>query len=214
MKESVETENHWRVRPLKGVATVFLISLGCYGAWGFALAGPKAFEAEADGVELLLNERYVERVLELIHASKKRVWVAMYVARYQRSRSYSIENKLFKALLKAHVRGVDVRVLLDEGYEWDAKSGKMSKRRSDKNEEALSYLLQQGIPVRLDDPERIMHAKTLCVDDRYAVVGSHNWTYSALSKNVEASVLLFDVDEVQALSKCFLESWNSGTEPR
>lgn len=194
--------------------SVFFVGLSVLGAVGYAGVQGKAFKAEKDGVELLLNESYVARVLDLIASSRKRVWVSMYVAKYQKSRSYSVENKLFKALVEAHGRGVDVRVLLDEGMEWDGKSAKMSNRRSTKNDDAITYLLEQGLSVRLDSPEQIMHAKTLVVDDGYAVVGSHNWTYSALSRNVETSVLLSRHQDVAPLAEAFLQQWASGRAPQ
>ena len=207
-------KNHHHLRSSKSVWSIFFIALSLLGAVGFAgVHSNKRFKAEKDGVELLLNEAYVVRVLELISCSNQRVWVSMYVAKYQKERSYSVENKLFKALVQAHASGVDVRVLLDEGLEWDGKSGRMSNRRSSKNDDAIEYLLEQGVSVRLDSPEQIMHAKTIIVDDHYAVVGSHNWTYSALSRNVETSVLLSREPDVTPLAKAFEKQWSSGKNP-
>lgn len=186
--------------------------MGLWGAVGFASGGAQKFVAERDGVELLLSERYPDRVLELMASAKKKIWVSMYVARYQEDRSFAIENKMFKALVDAYRRGVDVKVILDEGMEWDTHKGRMSNRRSQKNDEALQYLRRNGVPVRLDDPERIMHAKTLSVDDQYAVVGSHNWTYSALKKNVEVSVILSRKQDAEPLARAFDEMWRSCPE--
>jgi phosphatidylserine/phosphatidylglycerophosphate/cardiolipin synthase-like enzyme len=205
------TEGVWRSP--KFIFSVFFVGLSLIGAVGYAGVHSNSFKSEKDGVELLLNDAYVSRVLELISSSKKRVWVSMYVAKYQKKRSYSIENKLFKALAKAHARGVDVRVLLDEGMEWDGKSGRMSNRRSSKNDDAIDYLLEQGLSVRLDSPEQIMHAKTLVVDSGFAVIGSHNWTYSALSRNIETSVLLSREHDVAPLAKVFQDQWSLGHEP-
>ena len=44
----------------------------------------------------------------------------------------------------------------------------------------------------LDEEDRTTHAKVLVVDDRHVIVGSHNWTRSALAANREWSVEIDD----------------------
>jgi phosphatidylserine/phosphatidylglycerophosphate/cardiolipin synthase-like enzyme len=131
----------------------------------------------------------------------------MYVTSYQSDRGYAIENKMLKALVEAHRSGIDVRVVVDEGYQWDTKTHRMSSRRSKKNDNAVAYLHQNGVEVRRDDPDRIMHGKFMVVDEDIAVIGSHNWTYSALKKNVEVSVLLKGQDDVEELSRHYQALW-------
>jgi phosphatidylserine/phosphatidylglycerophosphate/cardiolipin synthase-like enzyme len=183
--------------------------LVCIGS-GLAYAGVLGstdFKTEQDGVELLWSEDYVPRTLELIASAKKSVWVGMYVTSYQSDRGYAIENKMLKALVEAHRSGIDVRVVVDEGYQWDTKTHRMSSRRSKKNDNAVAYLHQNGVEVRRDDPDRIMHGKFMVVDEDIAVIGSHNWTYSALKKNVEVSVLLKGQDDVEELSRHYQTLW-------
>jgi cardiolipin synthase len=172
---------------------------------------PQSFHTESDGVELLWSDQYVKRVLELIDSAEKRVWVAMYVCRYKPELNHSIENKVLKALIKAHRQGVDVRVVVDEGFEWDSKRARVSKQRSKKNDAASAHLHKHGIEVRRDDPQRIMHGKFLLVDDDFAVIGSHNWTYSALKRNIEASVLLRGQDDIAELSQHYRQLWQKSS---
>ena len=135
----------------------------------------------------------------------------MYVCRYKPDLNHSIENKVLKALIKAHRQGVDVRVIVDEGFEWDPKLAKVSKRRSRKNDAASGHLHRHGVAVRRDDPQRIMHGKFILVDDDIAIIGSHNWTYSALKRNIEASVLLRGQDDVAELSGRYQQLWQEST---
>lgn len=207
MSDSEALESPFSKRVILALAWSVFMSL-C-GAIGFVSAGAKGFQMEADGVELLSNERYLERLFDLFGAAEKKIWVCMYVARYQESRSFAVENKVLKALATAYARGIDVRVIFDRGMEWDAKRGRMSKRLSKKNDEAFEYLFSQGVPVRWDDPEQILHAKSVLVDDEYAIIGSHNWTYSALKKNVETSVLLKMKSEASVLACDFEAMWLS-----
>jgi phosphatidylserine/phosphatidylglycerophosphate/cardiolipin synthase-like enzyme len=45
----------------------------------------------------------------------------------------------------------------------------------------------------LDELERTTHVKTLVIDGRTLLMGSHNWTRYALTQNREWSVVLDDV---------------------
>lgn len=141
-------------------------------------------------VDLLLGPEYAEKVLPLIQSAQKRCWVAVYVASYSDSFEFSIQNRLYRALVDRHKKGVDVKVILDESYEWDVRKNRPSDKRSTKNDVVFQYLKSNGVPVLLDSPEQTMHGKFVVVDDSWVVLGSTNWTYSALLKNVEVSSIL------------------------
>jgi phosphatidylserine/phosphatidylglycerophosphate/cardiolipin synthase-like enzyme len=195
------------------ILRMVLVCLAGISALGYAgVFKSSEIKTEADGVDLLVGEDYAKRVEELILSAKTRVWMAVYVANFQKDRAYSVENKLFNALAKVHSQGVDVKVILDEGLEWDSQKNAMSSRRSIKNDSAYEFLQSKGIPVRMDSPEQIMHGKFLVVDERYAVLGSHNWTYSALAKNVEVSVLLSRESDSQEVAKVFAKLWGRSQE--
>jgi len=99
-------------------------------------------------------------------------------------------------------------VILDESYDWDSQNNRPSEARSDKNDEVFQYLKAQGIPVQMDSFEQTMHGKFLMIDDAWVVLGSTNWTYSALSKNVEVSVLMQNDELCYELSNFFEMLWN------
>ena len=201
-----------RLQGAKAFLSLLWLGLAIVGAMGYTgffqvQAKSQREPSEDSGVELLAGESYAKRVEELILSARSKVWVAMYVANYQGDRFGAAENKLFQALAKIHSKGVDVKVVLDRGMEWDKAKAQLSKERSDKNDAAFEYLKSKGIPVRWDSADQIMHAKFLVVDERFAVVGSHNWTYSALAKNVEVSVLLSRESDSAPVGKLFTELW-------
>jgi cardiolipin synthase len=59
-----------------------------------------------------------------------------------------------------------------------------------KSEYAYELLLRNGVPVFYDNKERVTHSKILVIDEYITIIGSANWTYSALRKNHEASVMI------------------------
>lgn len=82
------------------------------------------------------------------------------------------DNHLTEAIVDAHNRGVDVRVLSDNDKSFD--------RGSD-----IQFMERQGVNVRLDNSPFHMHHKFMVVDKAILVNGSFNWTRSASEKNQE-----------------------------
>lgn len=146
-------------------------------------------QARRESPRLLANqtkagsEDYHTAALRLISAARERVTVAVFVARLDDGGP--VEH-LLRALSAAARRGVDVRVVLDRGRDW--RTGAPDP----KHEEVAAYLSRSGVRVVLDELERTTHVKVLVVDDRHVVVGSHNWTRSALTTNREWSLLIDD----------------------
>lgn len=126
---------------------------------------------------------YHTTALRLIAAARVRVSVVLYVARLDQDGPVA---HLVEALSDAARRGVSVRVVLDRGRDWRTGAP------DEKNTEIAARLRHSGVRVVLDEEERTTHAKVLVIDDRHVVVGSHNWTRSALAANREWSLLIDD----------------------
>jgi phosphatidylserine/phosphatidylglycerophosphate/cardiolipin synthase-like enzyme len=126
---------------------------------------------------------YLATALRLIAGAHSRVTLVMFVLRAEDDGPV---HSLCAALVSAAERGVVVRVVLDRGRDW--RSGEPD----DKHLAALRWLSQRGVRVLLDEMERTTHAKVLVVDGRRVVIGSHNWTRSALTANREWSLLIDD----------------------
>jgi phosphatidylserine/phosphatidylglycerophosphate/cardiolipin synthase-like enzyme len=126
---------------------------------------------------------YHTSALRLIAGARRHVSVVLYVARLDGDGPVM---HLIQALGEAARRGVVVRVVLDRGRDW--RSGEPDP----KHLEVAERLRRGGVRVVLDEDGRTTHAKVLVVDDRRVVVGSHNWTRSALTTNREWSLLIDD----------------------
>ncbi|MEM2409477.1 MAG: phospholipase D-like domain-containing protein [Thermofilaceae archaeon] len=151
-------------------------------------------------VELLPNMAYFERVSELIKRAEKSVYVVMFVMKYDPKETPERDpaNALIELLVDARNRGLDVRVVVDD-----------TTRQS--YPETIEYLKSKGVPVRLDPKAGVTtHAKIVVVDGRCSVIGSHNWTESALSSNNEFSVLLCSKDFAGEVEGYFMELWEQG----
>ncbi|MFA6036240.1 MAG: phospholipase D-like domain-containing protein [Candidatus Micrarchaeia archaeon] len=127
-----------------------------------------------------------DEILSSISSSTSSLDVEMYLFSYQ---------KLADALIDAKARGVAVRVLLEPTLE------------NNPNLQMAEYLRAGGIEVRWAIPSRTNHAKFAIIDGKRVLVGSHNWSYSAMNRNREASVLVQDAETVREFESVFEQDW-------
>jgi cardiolipin synthase len=151
--------------------------------------------AQQRPVELVLSgpERemeYARAVERLIAQADKRVWVMMYVMQIGQD---GPTFKLANALAQAAKRGVAVQVCLDMG------NVRGTEELDAKHAEPAQWLQARGVKVVIDELDRTSHSKVVVVDSVWSVVGSHNWTFYAMTKNREASVILRDADVAKGL---------------
>lgn len=144
--------------------------------------------------EVLLTDghpyAYLRAVERRIALARERVWVAMYVIHLDGDPDAAAPDDppaaLMRALAAAAARGIDVRIALDYGRH--RETGAIEP----KHVAAQEWLAAHGVRVVLDELERTTHVKAVVVDGRWVVMGSHNWTRSAIARNREVSLLLDD----------------------
>ncbi|EEH6344684.1 phospholipase D family protein [Salmonella enterica] len=111
--------------------------------------------------------------------------------------AYSFTSKpIAAALVAASKRGVEVRVVADEKANHDRYT-------------AVTFLANQGVPVRLDSQYAIMHNKFMVVDGDTVQTGSFNYTASAARRNAENALLVKGSPELaKAYQQEFSRLWN------
>lgn len=97
-----------------------------------------------------------------------------------------------RALVEAHERGIDVRVILDKSQ--------VSERYS-----IAKFLMNAGIPVWIDDKVAIAHNKVMIIDEETVITGSFNFTRSAQERNAENLLIIRDRD----LAAKYLRNWEA-----
>jgi phosphatidylserine/phosphatidylglycerophosphate/cardiolipin synthase-like enzyme len=86
-------------------------------------------------------------------------------------------DELADALIEAQNRGIDVDIIIDDG--WYFSSGSDYQR-----------ILDSGVDIRGDDRSGLMHHKVMIVDGYVVITGSHNWSDSAEDSNDENIIVL------------------------
>jgi phosphatidylserine/phosphatidylglycerophosphate/cardiolipin synthase-like enzyme len=100
-----------------------------------------------------------------------------------------------KSLLEAHKRGVKVEVILD-------KSNLTEKYSS------VNFLVNNGIPTRIDAAHAIAHNKVMIIDGEVVITGSFNFTKAAEEKNAENLLVVRD----KILAQKYTENWKKHAE--
>lgn len=92
--------------------------------------------------------------------------------------SYSFTSKnIANALMKAHHRGVNVKILFDRSQ--------LTARYSQ-----IHKLRETGIDCLVDPVPRIAHNKIMIIDKDIVLTGSYNWTNTAETRNAENLLLI------------------------
>ncbi len=127
-------------------------------------------------------------IIGLIDNAEKTIDIEMYVL---------TSADVVEALKRAHDRGVKVRVILERNVIGGENSG------------SFGALKDYGVDVRwASDVFKLTHSKFMIVDGKHVLVGSHNFSNSALTLNREASVIVEKSPAaVEAFRQVFEDDW-------
>ena len=127
-------------------------------------------------------------VLPLIEEVEKTIDVSIF---------FLTHNNISRELVKAHKRGVKIRVILDA----TAATNGYSKH---------NYLREHGIPVKVESWGGKMHMKAAVFDNKHVIVGSMNWTLAGERKNDENTIIIKNSSKhANQLSSFFNSMWKS-----
>jgi cardiolipin synthase len=156
---------------------------------------PHSFCLPAEDVQLVMDIQYFQVAKKMIQEAKLSIQVMMFEMGYYDRNPNTPSNLLIKGLINAKKRGVKVEVMLEvrEGEDRTAK----------RNRHTGKILSEGGVAVIYDSLFKTTHAKFMVVDGKLSLLGSTNWTYSALTNNNEVSVLIRSKEVARALTDYF-----------
>lgn len=106
------------------------------------------------------------------------------------------DDRITRALLEAHEKGVRLRVVSDGDKALDPGSD-------------IHRLHEAGVPVRVDRTQAHMHHKFAVFDRLRLLTGSYNWTRSAADQNHENVLVSDDPRLVQPFCRAFDDLWTA-----
>jgi phosphatidylserine/phosphatidylglycerophosphate/cardiolipin synthase-like enzyme len=158
------------------------------GRSALPVANPGA--APVEGPYFSDGDRVAEHIIAAINHTQKSLHVAIY---------HFTEPDIAAAIEAGHRRGIEIRVVADEGQAREGHS-------------RIPELEAAGIPVRLSHGYRgdrsIMHDKFAVFDGKLVVTGSFNWTTSADRYNYENAIFISDSGVAQRYEREFQRIWD------
>jgi phosphatidylserine/phosphatidylglycerophosphate/cardiolipin synthase-like enzyme len=121
-------------------------------------------------------------IIEAIDAAKSSILV----------QAYSFDYLPFaRALVAAKKRNVEVSLLLDKD------------KTNEEKEAAVNFLVNSGVPTRLDGEHHTAHNKTIIIDSQIVITGSFNFIKHAEVDNAENLLVIRD----KALAEKYSANW-------
>jgi phosphatidylserine/phosphatidylglycerophosphate/cardiolipin synthase-like enzyme len=137
---------------------------------------------------VLIGDQYVPAVVQLLQTAKQKVDIIVFDWRRHPHDAENPVSKLEAALVDAQRRGVKVRVITS-------------------SDTVCAELRTLGFITHRQYFAKLVHAKMMLLDDRIAVVGSHNFTQNAFTTNIEVSVVVDFESTANPLSAYFKNLW-------
>jgi len=134
-----------------------------------------------------LSDNPQKEIIKNINQAEAFINIAMYIF---------TDREIALPLVKAHERGVKVRLYLDK----DQVEYQYSQSR---------FLVQNGIKTRISSNKYIMHHKFAIIDNRILLTGSYNWTFSANHRNDENLMVIDDPEIIEIFQNQFVYLWTN-----
>lgn len=147
-----------------------------------------------------LGSDYPKVVTPLVHAATTSIDILMYQWRWYGHESAGGVQKLNLAVCAAAHRGVKVRVLMNVES--------MGHAITRINTRTAGFLERAGCVVKFGQVGVATHAKMLIIDNRVLVLGSHNFSKGAFSRNQEASIVVEGRKDIVAYREYFKSLWD------
>lgn len=155
---------------------------------------PLRLDREISVQPLLTPDNYAENIIKLIKSAKESVWFQNQYINFRGTDDDFAEFKLLIGALKEKIdAGLQVRIIC----------------RDMMKQESLDVLIALGFPKDVFRFQPACHNKTIIIDGKKVVFGSHNWSNEGVKTNRDAS-LIFDDPEIAAyLAQVYDYDWNT-----
>ncbi len=150
-------------------------------------------------IQVITDREYYDTLHKILSEAKETIHITNFELKYYFSEQYkdSNVNQLVQDLIDAHNRGVEVKYVVDE-----------YGNRNDDVVKVFVFLKEKGLKnFKLDNSKVTTHTKLIIVDGEIVLVGSSNWSHTAINKNHEANVLIHSADVAQEFERYFNKIW-------
>ena len=137
----------------------------------------------------LIGKTFPQVVTPMIKQAKKSIDIVVFDWRWYPDQIGSAIQKFNNAIVDCYKRGLRVRVLTN-------------------SKQTQKLLATLGIKTKRLQSRKLLHTKLMLIDNKVAVLGSHNYTMNAFTINFEVSIILVDPPTIERLNQYFLNLWS------
>lgn len=156
-----------------------------------------------DCVTPLRDQAYYFYMMEAFEKATALIWAQVFSINLTYTNDeLKRARSLVDALVAAHRRGVDVRLILG-GEQTELNGFEMS------NSLSMDYMTDQGLPAVCYHSERkySAHSKYVMLDGKRIILGSHNWGHRSLRTGHDDSVEIASEGFCRFMAGQFLSDW-------
>lgn len=165
-------------------------------------SGAAQIKRQAVAVALLANGDYRRLLIERIDSATASIRLSMFFFAAGAGTA-GPGSQLVAALDGARQRGVDVRAILADTLPEDIRNA------ASINAPAIAALGAVGIQARGYWPEAVLHEKSIVIDGRHVLAGSHNWTAGSFFRYEDISLYVDSADLGAELAGRFDARWSA-----
>ena len=137
----------------------------------------------------VIGGEYPREVIPFLETAKHKIKIIVFDWRWYPNTPGSIVQKFTRSIFNASKRGVKVQVIGN-------------------HDDVLSVLRRFNCEAKKLVTQKLVHTKLIIIDDNITVIGSHNFTHNAFTKNYEASVIIENEEVAKSFDLYFKLLWS------
>ncbi len=152
-----------------------------------------------DQITVVNDRDAFDALYGMLQSAQKSIHMSQFELKYYTSQQYkdSHPNYIVQALIDAHKRGIEVKIVVDE----------YGNKYNDDLTKVILMLKKEGVNIKLDNPKTTTHTKLTIVDGEWVMVGSTNMSHYAFDKNHEANVVIRSKTVASDFEQYFNKIW-------
>ena len=136
----------------------------------------------------IIGKEFADKIIPLIEQAKKSIDIIVYDWKWYPDQIGSAIQRFNNAIVNASKKGKQIRAITNSPY-------------------INNILSELNIKTKKWSSRKTLHTKLTIIDNKIAILGSHNYTMNAFTINYEVSVIIQDEATVKRLNQYFNNLW-------
>jgi len=137
----------------------------------------------------IIGKEFPDIVIPLIQQARKSIDIIVYDWRWYPDQIGSAIQRFNNAIINASKKHIHVRTISNQ-------------------RKTLRVLSKLNIKTKEAPKNRLLHTKLMIIDNKVAILGSHNYTMNAFTINLEISVIIINQEVIDRLKQYFDNLWH------